>query len=341
MNIFIICYPLITLTGFGLYFDLLQPGLYEGMMNTLYLFLFVFSLAILYASVYETVVKKQKDYYWFVGIFGIFVIVSMVTIFFETGIVEYDHKIHTVLLIAATVPQMTLTLLFLINKVVAMLKRRTMEVAEIRARGEQSLLNERLRISRELHDEVGATLSGVAMYSHLSRNQLQMRDFAAVDTSLSVMQDSSAQMVNILSDLVWLINPDNGNMSDMIHRLEDFAQNMTAVRGMGLQVTIPDNVRQYKLTMEQRRNIFLFCKESINNAVKYSDGTLLSLHVSDHKGLLSFCIKDNGKGFDKDAIQQGNGLKNLKHRAADIQAAHTIYSETGKGTCITLQCKIN
>ena len=340
LNVFTLIYPFVTIIGFALYFDKLKPGLYVSVMNIMYLFLLIFFLTILYISVYEGVVKKQKEYYWFVLIFSFFTLLSIITILFETGILGYNYKIHVVFLIASSVPQMTLTLLFLINKLVAMLKQHTYELVEVRAQSDTLLLNERLRISRELHDEVGATLSGVAMYSHLTKTQLQSKDLSGVENSLTIMQDSSAQMVNKPNDIVWLINPDKSGLPDLIQRLEEYARNMAAVKNMELRVTISETIHQHQLTMKQRRNTYLFCKEAINNAVKYSRGSLLEFIVKEDGSLLELSIKDNGMGFDPETVKRGNGLNNLQQRADEAGAEYAIQTGDGKGTNISLTLKI-
>lgn len=340
LKVFMVIYPTVTLAGFALYFDKLKPGLYAGLMNIMYLFLFFFFVSILFISLYEAVQKKQKEYYWFVIIFGLFAFLSIVTILFETGLWEYNYKMHTVLLITSSVPQMGLTLLFLINKLVVMLKKRTLEVEEVRVQSEKYLLNRQLQISRELHDEVGATLSGVAMYSHLTKKQLQLQDIEGVEKSLTIMQDSSAQMVNKLNDIVWLINPDRSSLPNLMQRLEEYARNMAAAKNMEVNINIATTIQHRQLTIEQRRNIYLFCKEAINNAVKYSEGSLLELSVTEDGYFLEFSVKDNGKGFDPKMVKPGNGSDNLEQRAVAIDAEYILRTAEGKGCAVLLRLKI-
>lgn len=209
-----------------------------------------------------------------------------------------------------------------------------------RLQNEQTLMTERLRISRELHDEVGATLSGVAMYSHLTKTQLQSQDLAGVENSLNIMQDSSAQMVNKLNDIVWLINPVKSSLADLMQRLEEYTRNMAAAKNMEVEVNITGVVQQLQLNMEQRRNIYLFCKEAINNAAKYSGGTMLGLSVREEEKILKFSIKDNGNGFDPEVVKRGNGSDNLQQRADAIGAEYILHTSEGKGCEVSLQLKI-
>jgi signal transduction histidine kinase len=89
-----------------------------------------------------------------------------------------------------------------------------------------------------------------------------------------------------------------------------------------------------------RRNIYLFCKEAINNAVKYSNATLLELTIKERDGRLEFSVSDNGKGFDAVMVRRGNGLENMQKRADEIGAKLVLQSKENEGASVSLQCKI-
>jgi len=205
---------------------------------------------------------------------------------------------------------------------------------------QQALMNERLRISRELHDEVGATLSGIAMYSHLTREQIKQANTVEVEKSLNIMQQSAGEMVNKLNDIVWLVNPDQDSMQKLIQRLEEYARDMAAIKSMQIKVNVPENLHEHSLPMESRRNIYLFCKEAINNAVKYSNGTLLELNITEVDNKLEFSVSDNGKGFDAIMVRRGNGLGNMQKRADEIGAKLTLQSKQDEGSFLSMQIKI-
>ncbi|MEP7376571.1 MAG: histidine kinase [Chitinophagaceae bacterium] len=203
---------------------------------------------------------------------------------------------------------------------------------------QQAVLSERLRISSELHDEVGATLSGIAMYSHLTKEQMRKGQTAEIEKSLNVMQQSSAQMVDKLNDIVWLINPDQDSLQKLVERLEEYARDMAAIKNMQVKIIVPDKIGELSLLVESRRNIYLFCKEAINNSVKYSNGSLLELKIKEVGGKLEFSVSDNGKGFDAVMVRRGNGLENMQKRADEIGAKLVLHSKEKEGVYVCLQC---
>jgi signal transduction histidine kinase len=206
---------------------------------------------------------------------------------------------------------------------------------------QQVVLNERLRISRELHDELGSTLSGIAMYSHLTREQIKTGKTQEVEKSLNNMQQTAGSMVDKLKDIVWLVNPEQDSLQKLMERLEDYAEEMAMLKNTEIKISMPARPSGINLPVESRRNIYLFCKEALNNAVKYSDADLIELTMKelDHKKI-EFTISDNGKGFEPTSVKKGNGLLNMRQRAADINGIFSLKSSPGHGTIISLTCKI-
>ena len=207
-------------------------------------------------------------------------------------------------------------------------------------KSKQSLTNERLRISRELHDEVGGTLSGIAMYSHVARDQIQNAKITEAEHSLSFMQKSAGEMVNKLSDIVWLINPEQDTIMELFGRLGEYGKQMTRVRNMQMRIDLSPDLSAKHIPLDARRNIYLFCKEAINNAVKYSNGTTLVLQAKSIGQQIIFSVTDDGNGFDESIVRQGNGLVNMQKRAKAIGAVFHKDTRINRGTRIELQYKI-
>ncbi|RZL65043.1 MAG: hypothetical protein EOO93_06730 [Pedobacter sp.] len=202
------------------------------------------------------------------------------------------------------------------------------------------LANIRTKISQDLHDEVGATLSGIAMYSYITKTQLDNKDEQSVNQSLDIIKDNAGEMVSKLNDIVWAVNPIQDNLDALLERLKEFALQIATAKNIKLAFIVPEELQALKLSMEQRKNIYLICKEAINNAVKYSNASLLQVKIESANKHIAINIEDNGNGFIPSSVSKGNGLLNMASRAKEINATLTIDGQTGNGTIISLNCKI-
>jgi signal transduction histidine kinase len=205
---------------------------------------------------------------------------------------------------------------------------------------ETEKINERLRISQELHDDIGGTLSGIVLYSHLAENQIQLQHTDEVERSLNKIQQSANDMVNKLSDIIWSINPEHNSIKNLFQKLREYATEMAAAKNIKVQAYSSESSADLQLPVKIRHNVHMLFKEAINNAVKYSDATLLQFNVHHSDRNITFEISDNGKGFDIAIIKRGNGLINMQKRANDIHAKFCLQSTSQKGTFISLQCSI-
>lgn len=206
----------------------------------------------------------------------------------------------------------------------------------IKTEKEKESENIRVSISRDIHDEVGATLSGVALFSEIAKEKvLQHRQKDAMEY-LEHISTNSKEMVEKISDIVWAINPDNDSFERITEKLRAYTLNLCAGKGIRLNFQVDEAINKLIPGMQVRRNIYLFSKEAINNAVKYSGckELLFSLQQLNEYSLLK--INDNGKGFDPGTVVKGNGLKNLQTRANDLQADFEVNSHPGQGTSIKL-----
>ncbi|MGZ8536948.1 MAG: histidine kinase [Flavisolibacter sp.] len=128
----------------------------------------------------------------------------------------------------------------------------------------------RVSISRDIHDEVGATLSGVALFSEIAREKIQQQQGNDAQIYLDHITANSKEMVEKISDIVWTIDPHNDSFERIIVKLQSFAVNLCAGKGIKLHFHIDDQVCLYSPPMQVRKNIYILMKESIYNAVKYS-----------------------------------------------------------------------
>jgi len=207
------------------------------------------------------------------------------------------------------------------------------------SRQKLKLAHIRNKISQDLHDEVGATLSGLALYSHLAREQLNRQQQDDAGRSLTIMQQSATQMVGKLNDIVWAVNPLHDSLSGLMQRLEEYAMEMATVKNITVEVTTDTSIQKVKLPMDDRKNIYLLCKEAINNAVKYSEAKRIHINARLQQYRLIITVADDGKGFDE-TVKRGNGLNNMKQRADEMDAGLEVISANDKGTLIRVTAKI-
>lgn len=194
-------------------------------------------------------------------------------------------------------------------------------------------------ISRDLHDNLGSTLSGIAIYSHMMDNQLKSGNYENAKTSVSVIQRSANEVVGKLSDLVWSANPGQDSLQQLLERLQQYGLDMCSSKNIEFKMENTSSPATFNLPAEQRYYIYLVAKEAINNAVKYSNANLLELKVKEIPGMLEVAIIDNGIGFTMDEIKKGNGLDNMEKRMAEISANYKLDSNPGEGTTVSIQLK--
>jgi len=194
----------------------------------------------------------------------------------------------------------------------------------------------RSKISQDLHDEVASTLSGIRLYSELAKQQLGINDALQVQRSLNIISDNASEMKDDMSDIIWAINPANDSFKKLLLKLKSYATELAIATGMKFYYSADEQIPEEKLNMQQRRNVYLICKEAINNAVKYSAGENLNLFVERKNQHIKIIIQDNGKGFDQSEKKEGNGLLNMQARAKEISADLKIAPVQGKGTKVEL-----
>ena len=193
----------------------------------------------------------------------------------------------------------------------------------------------RNRISADLHDELGSTLSGISIMGSLAKKGLPDKNpsTALVDR---IMEDVR-QISGSLDDIVWNISAKNDSLASLIARMTRYASELFEAKQIAFRFDIPDQIGNIKLSMEQRRNIYLIFKESVTNLAKYSRCSEALVAIRVDKGNVHLVIKDNGIGFDPQAPTERNGIRNLRDRARSLKGVIDVQSAFGKGTSIRLE----
>ena len=193
----------------------------------------------------------------------------------------------------------------------------------------------RQKVARDLHDDVGATLTSIGLLSELALTRLDINVTEARQL-IKKIRDNSSTMMESMSDIVWSINPNNDSMQMIISRMREYAITLFEGRNIEFRFTVNPAVEGLELDIDIRLDFFLIFKESVNNIIKYANANFVEISINLENQQLHLSIKDNGVGFDMKNYKPGNGLENIRKRASDIKGTIIIESAPGKGTSIYL-----
>jgi signal transduction histidine kinase len=143
-----------------------------------------------------------------------------------------------------------------------------------------------------------------------------------------------------MSDMVWAINPKYDHLSDLVSRVRRCAGDILSARSIALQVRVPDASGDPLLGAEVRRHFLLIAKEAAHNIARHSGATEAGIEFELDTQCLKLRVSDNGRGFDCTASRQGNGLVNIRRRAAWLGGSAEFHSSPGKGAVITVTAPI-
>ena len=191
----------------------------------------------------------------------------------------------------------------------------------------------RFKLSRDLHDDMGSTLSTINILSGMVKTKLN-KDPSSTSEYIDKISSYSQEMMESMNDIVWSLNPSNDSMLKVISKMREFATNILEPKNINFRFNISGDSEKFSLKMESRRDFFLIFKEIINNAAKYSGANLIEVNMILEKDKIILNVRDNGKGFRPEEKDKGNGLGNMRRRAAAIGGNITIHSAPGEG-CFT------
>lgn len=203
---------------------------------------------------------------------------------------------------------------------------------ELELEKQKSIQQIRTRISRDIHDEIGAGLTKISLMSR--KVVRESKGDAAAEAAQSIA-GASQQLVKNLGEIVWTINPKNDTLADFLGYVRSYCTDLFEDSGLKLKLDIDEispQLRSLRLYPEVKRNLLLIIKETLNNALKHSGATDLSLRIAMPGNLLEIEITDNGRGFNpEERGESGNGLRNMKKRSEEVAAEYNIQS-TSNGT---------
>ncbi len=197
----------------------------------------------------------------------------------------------------------------------------------------------RTRIATDLHDDIGSSLSSIAVQGGLLHRRLTQID-ADDRQRLARIAETARELVETMGDIVWSVNPRYDHLSDLAHRMHHFAREATDAAGLTLTFEAP-GARDVALDPPVRRQVYLVFKELVANAIKHSGASRLDVVLrrdGTHPAHIELTVRDDGRGMAPEAERRtGTGLPSLARRAESIGARLTITSEPGAGVSATLR----
>jgi signal transduction histidine kinase len=194
------------------------------------------------------------------------------------------------------------------------------------------------KLSADLHDNVGSGLTEISILSELSAHELK-NITGNVSHNLSAISEKARQLIDSMSDIVWMVNPQRDSFYDLIVRLKDSYSDLLMSSGISYKTINLEKLNNVKLPMEYKQNLFLIFKEALNNSIKHSKCKKISLEADISKDILTLILVDDGNGIEAERIDSGNGIRNMKARAKLLDGNLEIVSD-GEGTLLKFTGKL-
>jgi signal transduction histidine kinase len=205
------------------------------------------------------------------------------------------------------------------------------------AERENAVERERARIAQDLHDELGSSLTRLAMMTD-SLRELK-NDPAQIESRAARISQTSTETVRALEEIVWALRPGSDTLQSLVEYIAHFAQELFESSTARCRLDLPDNLPDHPLPPNMRHNIFLIVKEALTNALKHSGATEIQVHAKADGQTLELVVSDNGRGFDEPAAtaaQTRNGLGNMRRRAEQMNGQLSFTSNNRSGTQVSL-----
>lgn len=189
------------------------------------------------------------------------------------------------------------------------------------------------RLAADLHDNVGSGLTEISILSELAAFKSDSKNPGS-QKELRIISDLSRQLVDNMSDIVWVVNPQRDSLHDLIVRLKNYYGETLNSLGISFKVSNLEKLKDIKLPIDFKQNLYLILKEAINNAIKHSKCSIIHLDANARNDVIEVSVSDDGVGLDESNSGYGNGIKNIKQRAASIGGRVKWKSSPEQGTSV-------
>jgi signal transduction histidine kinase len=206
----------------------------------------------------------------------------------------------------------------------------------------EALEKERARIARDIHDQVGASLTQLSLLGELVEGDKNHPDEVAGHARQ--IEQTALETTRALDEIVWTVNPSNDTLDGLITYVCKYAQDYLAVAGLRYRLEAPPQLPGTPISPELRHNVFLASKEAITNVVRHAQATAVSLRLHLDPASFTLEIQDDGRGLgglDPKAAQTRNGLRNMRKRMEDIGGSFFMGPAPERGTVIRLTAPLS
>jgi signal transduction histidine kinase len=202
-------------------------------------------------------------------------------------------------------------------------------------RQQEALEIERSRIARDLHDQLGANLTQVALLGEMAEADKNLPE--EIEAHARQISQTARETTRALDEIVWTVNPSNDTLDGLINYVCKYAQEYLAIAGLRYRLEVPPQLPPLPISPELRHNVFLAAKEAVNNVVKHSQASSAWIRLQLHSDRFVLEIEDDGRGLPESATAKGrNGLRNMRKRMADVGGHFEVSPRDGGGTSVRL-----
>lgn len=217
-----------------------------------------------------------------------------------------------------------------------LLQEHELKLAISKIETQNKLQEQRLSISRDLHDNIGAQLTFIISSVDNIKYGFSVEN-GILNSKLDRINSFARTTISELRDTIWAMNSDSVTFKDVELRIMNFIEKAKkAQESVDFEFHADEKLSTAALPSIVGMNLYRTVQESINNAMKYAEAKQISIRTSIHQTQITTVISDNGKGFDLQNVTPGNGLQNMKKRIREIGGEINIVSAPGKGTSITI-----
>jgi len=213
---------------------------------------------------------------------------------------------------------------------------------------QQALERERMRIARDMHDEMGSKLTKISFMSE--RLQVDAESAGTPGDRIQSIAQTARDLLKTMDEIVWVVNPRNDSLENLTAYLSQYALEYFQNTSVECELRLPQDIPSHPLSSEARHNIYLTFEETLNNALKHSSAAKVKVEMSVDSHEFRIVVSDNGKGFDLAAAEAksqarggrgGNGLRNMRQRVAAVGGECSISSAAGAGATVTIRVRLN